>query len=140
MKTVARLVLLALVFSGGLLAAAKTPEGEMVKVYIQNKTFKGELLSVTPELIVIMIKEKDKERKIVKETVLGCPTLETEIVKVQKRCGPVGAIFMKAKKFTFKKSTPAKINENLVKLSYYALYGSLIPDHIRERMKIFGRG
>ena len=29
------------------------PEGRKVKVNIQDKTFKGELLSVTPELIII---------------------------------------------------------------------------------------
>jgi hypothetical protein len=120
-----------------LVAADSLPEGQKVKVYIQNKTFSGELLSVTPELIVIRIfdKNKDKEKRIV----LGCPVLETEVVKVLKRCGPIGNIFAKGRKYTFKKNTPAKINENVINLSHDALYGSLIPNHVKEQLKIFGQ-
>jgi|GEM_PF-1333361 len=132
------LLLIVLVISSLWLVAADTlPEGQKVKVYIQNKTFSGELLSVTPELIVIRVfdKNKDKEKRIV----LGCPVLETEVVKVLKRCGPIGNIFAKGRKYTFKKNTPAKINENVINLSHDALYGSLIPDHVKEQLKIFGQ-
>lgn len=126
------LLLVMLVFAAiWLVAADELPEGQKVKVYIQNKMFQGELLSVTPELIVI----REEEKKIV----LGCPVLETDVVKVQKRCGPIGNIFAKGRKYTFKKNTPAKIKENIVGLSHDALYGSLIPDLVKEQMKLFNQ-
>lgn len=132
MRKIILLLLVMLVFSAlWLVAADELPEGQKVKVYIQNKTFKGELLSVTPELIVI----REEEKKIV----LGCPVSETEVVKVQKRCGPIGNIFAKGRKYTFKKNTPAKIKENIADLSHDALYGSMIPDHVKEQMKLFNQ-
>lgn len=132
MRKIILLLLVMLVFSAlWLVAADELPEGQKVKVYIQNKTFKGELLSVTPELIVI----REEEKKIV----LGCPVSETEVVKVQKRCGPIGNIFAKGRKYTFKKNTPAKIKENIADLSHDALYGSMIPDHVKEQMKLFSQ-
>lgn len=133
------LLLIVLVFSALWLAAADSlPEGQKVKVYIQDKTFKGELISVTSELIVVRLFDKDKEKD--KRVILACPVAETEVVKVQKRCGPIGNIFAKGRKYTFKKNTPARINENIVNLSHDALYGSLIPDYVKEQMKIFGQG
>lgn len=132
MRKIILLLLVMLVFSAlWLVAADELPEGQKVKVYIQNKTFKGELLSVTPELIVI----REEEKKIV----LGCPVSETEVVKVQKRCGPIGNIFAKGRKYTFKKNTPPKIKENIADLSHDALYGSRIPDHVKEQMKLFSQ-
>lgn len=132
MRKIILLLLVMLVFSAlWLVAADELPEGQKIKVYIQNKTFKGELLSVTPELIVI----REEEKKIV----LGCPVSETEVVKVQKRCGPIGNIFAKGRKYTFKKNTPAKIKENIADLSHDALYGSMIPDHVKEQMKLFSQ-
>lgn len=132
MRKIILLLLVMLVFSAlWLVAADELPEGQKVKVYIQNKTFKGELLSVTPELIVI----REEEKKIV----LGCPVSETEVVKVQKRCGPIGNIFAKGRKYAFKKNTPAKIKENIADLSHDALYGSRIPDHVKEQMKLFSQ-
>ena len=130
------LLLVMLVFAAlWLVAAEDLPEGQKVKVYIKDKTFKGELLSVTPELIVIRFRDEDKK----KEIVLGCPVLDTEVVKVQKRCGPIGNIFAKGRKYTFKRNTPARISENVVELSHDALYGSMIPDYIKELMKLFSQ-
>ena len=115
--------------SGGL------PEGKKVKVYIQDKTFKGELLSVTPELIIIRFRDEEKK----KDVILGCPVPETEVVKLLKGCGPIGNMFAKGKKYTFKKNTPAKINENIVELSHDALYASMIPDYVKEQLKLFNQ-
>ena len=130
------LLLIMLIFSAlWLVAAEDLPEGQKVKVYIQNKTFKGELLSVTTELIVIRIRDEEKKKDII----LGFPVLDTEVVKVQKRCGPIGNIFAKGRKYTFKKNTPAKIKENIADLSHDALYGSMIPDHVKEQMKLFSQ-
>jgi hypothetical protein len=121
-----------LVFSAlWLVAADDLPEGQKVKIYIQNKIFKGELLSVTPELIVI----REGEKKIV----LGCPVSDTEVVKVRHRCGPIGNIFAKGRKYVFKKNTPDKIKENIVNLSHDALYGSMIPDYIKGQIKLFNQ-
>jgi hypothetical protein len=120
-----------------LVAADELPEGRTVKVYIQDKTYKGELLSVTPELIVIRVFDKDKDRD--KEIIMGCQVVETELVKVLKRCGPIGNIFAKGRKFEFKKKDQAKIQENVADLSHDALYGSMIPDYIKEKMKLFGQ-
>ena len=111
------------------------PEGRLVKVYIQDKTFKGELLSVTPELIIIRFRDEEKK----KEIILGCPVPETEVVKVKKGCGPIGNIFAKGRKFTFKKNTPAKISENVVELSHDALFASKIPDYVKEQLKLFNQ-
>ena len=111
------------------------PEGEKVKVNIQDKTFKGELLSVTPELIVIRFRDEEKK----KDVILGCPVPETDVVKVKKGCGPIGNIFAKGRKFQFRKNTPAKISEKVVNLSHDALYGSMIPDHVKELMKLFSQ-
>ena len=130
------LLLVMLVFAAlWLVAAEDLPEGQKVKVYIQDKTFKGELLSVTPELIVIRFRDEEKK----KEIVLGCPVLDTEVVKIQKRCGPIGNIFAKGRKYTFKRNTPARISENVVELSHDALYGSMIPDYIKELIKLFSQ-
>ncbi|MCX6558750.1 MAG: hypothetical protein NTW95_15190 [Candidatus Aminicenantes bacterium] len=111
------------------------PEGEKVKVNIEDKTFKGELLSVTPELIIIRFRDEKKN----KEVVMGCPVPETEVVKVRRGCGPIGNLFAKDRKFTFKNNTPVKINENVVNLSHDALYGSMIPDYIKEQLKLFNQ-
>ena len=138
MRKIILSLLIIVVFSTLMLTAADTlPEGRLVKVYIQNKTFRGELLSATPELIVILIKDKDMDKD--KEIVLGCSVMETDLVKVIKRCGPIGNIFAKNRKFNFKKKTQVKINENIVNLSHDALYGSMIPDNIKEKMKLFGQ-
>jgi hypothetical protein len=111
------------------------PEGQKVKLNIQDKTFKGELLSVTPELIIIRFHDENKN----KDVVLGCPVPETDMVKVQKGCGPIGNLFAKDRKFTFKKNTPARISENVVTLSTDALYGSMIPDYVKEQLKLFSQ-
>jgi len=111
------------------------PEGRKVKVYIQDRTFKGELLSSTPELIVIRFHDKEKNKDII----LGCPVPETEVVKVQKGCGPIGNLFATGRKFTFKKNTQTKISENVVDLSHDALYGSMIPDYVKEQLKLFSQ-
>lgn len=138
MKKVTLIVLIILVFSSlWLIAADKMPEGRKVKVYIQDKTFKGELISVTPDLVVIRFVDESKDKG--KEIILGCPIAETEVVKVLKNCGPIGNIFAKDRKFSFKKNTPAKISENIAELSHDALYGSLIPDPIKGQMKLFGQ-
>lgn len=109
------------------------PEGRKVQVNIQDKTFKGELLSVTPELIIIRFRDEEKK----KEVILGCPVPETEVVKLVKGCGPIGNIFAKDRKFTFKKNTPDKINENVVELSHDALYASKVPDYVKEQLILF---
>ena len=111
------------------------PEGRKVKVNIEDKTFKGELLSVTPELIIIRFRDEEKK----KDVILGCPVSETDVVKLQKGCGPIGNIFAKDHKFTFKKNTPAKINENVVELSHDALYASKIPDYVKEQLILFNQ-
>ena len=111
------------------------PEGRKVKVNIQDKTFKGELLSVTPELIIIRFRDEEKK----KEVVLGCPVLETDVVKVQKGCGPIGNMFAKGRKFTFRKNTAARISENIVSLSHDALYASKIPEYVKEQLTLFNQ-
>jgi hypothetical protein len=109
------------------------PEGQKVKVYIEDKTFKGELLSVTPELIIIRYHDEDKK----KDVVLGFPVLDTDVCKVHKGCGPIGNIFAKGRKFTFKNNTEVKIHENVIELSHDALYGSMVPDHVKEQLELF---
>ncbi len=111
------------------------PEGRQVKVYIENKTFKGELLSVTSDLIIIRFRDEEKKKDII----MGYPVLDTEVCKVQKGCGPIGNLFAKNRKFKFKKNTQDKIKENVADLSRDALYGSKIPDFIKEQMKLFGQ-
>ena len=111
------------------------PEGRKVKVTIQDKTFKGELLSVTPELIIIRFRDEEKK----KEVILGCPVPETEVVRLVKGCGPIGNIFAKDRKFTFKKNTPDKINANVVELSLDALYASKVPDYVKEQLTLFNQ-
>ncbi len=111
------------------------PEGRKAKVTIQDKTFKGELLSVTPELIIIRFRDEEKK----KDVVLGCPVLETDVVKVQKGCGPIGNIFAKGRKFTFRKNTQARISENIVSLSHDALYASKIPEYVKEQLTLFNQ-
>ncbi|HSQ35452.1 MAG TPA: hypothetical protein VLQ89_05615 [Candidatus Binatia bacterium] len=111
------------------------PEGRKVKVTIQDKTFKGELLSVTPELIIIRFRDEEKK----KEVILGCPVPETEVVRLVKGCGPIGNIFAKDRKFTFKKNTPDKINANVVELSHDALYASKVPDYVKEQLTLFNQ-
>ncbi len=111
------------------------PEGRKVKVFIQDKTFKGELLSVTPELIIVRFRDEEKKKDII----LGFPVPETEVCKVQKGCGPIGNLFAKGRKFTFKGNTQIKINKNVVELSHDALYASKIPDYVKEQMKLFGQ-
>jgi hypothetical protein len=138
MRKVVRALLIILVFSSiWMVAAENLPEGRMVKVFIQDKTLKGELLSVTSDLIVIRIFDKNKDRD--KEVIMGCQILETDVVRVIKKCGPIGNLFAKDRKFRFKKNTAAKINENIADLSQDALYGSMIPDYIKEKMKLFGQ-
>jgi hypothetical protein len=104
------------------------PEGRKVKVNIHDKTFKGELLSVTPELIIIRFHDDDKKKDII----LGCPVPETEVVKVKKGCGPIGNLFAKNTKFTFKDNSEEKIKENLFKLSHDSLYAAKVPDFVKE--------
>jgi hypothetical protein len=111
------------------------PEGRQVKVNIQNKTFKGELLSVTPELIIIRFRDEEKKKDIT----LGCPVAETEVVKVKKGCGPIGNLFAKNRKFTFKNNTEEKIKENLFKLSHDSLYAAKIPDYVKEQLILFNQ-
>jgi hypothetical protein len=111
------------------------PEGKKVKLNIQDKTFKGELLSVNPDLIIIRFRDEEKKKDII----LGCPTTETEVVKLLKGCGPVGNMFAKGKSYTFKKNTPAKINENVSELSHDALYASKVPDYVKEELKLFNQ-
>ena len=138
MKKVILFVLIILVFSSlGSFAADKMPEGRKVKVFIHDKTYKGELISVTQDLVVIRFIDESKDKG--KEIILGCPIADTEVVKVLKNCGPIGNIFAKDRKFSFKKNTPAKISENIADLSHDALYGSLIPDAIKEQLKLFGQ-
>jgi len=138
MRKIILSLLIIFVFSALWLAAAdKLPEGRKVKVYIQDKTFQGELISVTSELVVIRLFDKDKEKE--KRIIMGCPVAETDVVKVKKNCGPIGNIFAKGRKYNFKKNTPAKISENIADLSHDALYGSKIPDAVKEQMKLFGQ-
>ena len=115
--------------------ASGYPEGKKVKVEIDDKTFKGELLSVTSELVIIRF--RDEENK--KDIILGCPTGETEVVKLLKGCGPIGNLFSKGKKYTFKKNTLDKINENVSELSRDAMYASKIPDYVKEEMKLYNQ-
>jgi hypothetical protein len=111
------------------------PEGRKAKVYIEDKTFKGELLSVTPELIIIRFYDEDKKKDII----LGFPVPETEVCKVKKGCGPIGNLFAKNRNFTFKGNTAAKINENVVELSHDSLYASKIPDWVKEQLTLFNQ-
>ncbi len=111
------------------------PEGRKAKVYIQDKTFKGELLSVTPELIIIRFYDDNKKKDII----LGCPVLETKVCKVNKGCGPIGNLFAKDRKFYFKDKPAAKINENIADLSHDSLYASKIPDWVKEQMTLFSQ-
>ena len=109
------------------------PQGRKVKVDIQDKTFKGELLSVTPELIIIRFPDKEKKKDII----LGCPVAETELVIVRKGCGPIGNLFAKGRKFSFKDNPPAKIAENINNLSHHSLYAAKVPDYVKEQMTLF---
>ncbi len=115
--------------------AGGLPEGKQVKVNIQDKTFKGELLSVTPELIVIRYKDVDKN----KDVVLGCPTNETEMVQVKRGCGPIVGLLQKDKKYAFKDKSPDKITENVADLSHDSLYASKMPDWVKEQMTLFSQ-
>ncbi len=136
-KIILSLLIIFVISTLWLAAADKLPEGRKVKVFIQDKTLQGELISVTPELIVIRLFDKDKDKE--KRIIMGCPVGETEVVRVIKNCGPIGNIFAKGRKYNFKKNTPAKINENIADLSHDALYGSKIPDAVKEQMKLFGQ-
>jgi hypothetical protein len=111
------------------------PEGRKVKLEIEDKTFKGELLSVTSELIIIRFRDEEKK----KDVILGCPTSDTEVVKLVKGCGPIGNLFTKGKTYTFKKNTPDKISENVGELSHDALYASKIPDYVKEELKLYNQ-
>lgn len=111
------------------------PEGRQVKVDIQNKDFKGELLSVTSDLIIIRFYDEEKKQDVI----MGFPVPETDVCKVQKGCGPIGNLFAKNRKFTFKKNTQTKIQKNVADLSRDALYGTKIPDFVKEQMKLFGQ-
>lgn len=109
------------------------PEGRKVKVDIEDETYKGELLSVTSDLIIIRYFDEKTE----KDVLLGFPVLDTEVCKVKKGCGPIGNLFAKNRKFTFKGNTPAKINQNVVELSHDSLYASKIPDWVKEQLTYF---
>ena len=109
------------------------PEGRKVKVDIEDETFKGELLSVTSDLIIIRYFDEKTE----KDVLLGFPVVDTEVCKVKKGCGPIGNLFAKDRKFTFKDNTPAKINQNVVELSHDSLYASKIPDWVKEQLTYF---
>jgi len=115
--------------------ASGYPEGKRVKVNIEDKTFKGELLSVTTELVIIRFRDEVKKKDII----LGCPTHETEVVKLLKGCGPIGNLFTKGKTYEFKKNTQTKINENVSELSHDAMYASKIPDYVKEEMKLYNQ-
>ena len=115
--------------------AGGLPEGKQVKVNIQDKTFKGELLSVTQELIVIRYKDEDKK----KDVILGCPTGETELVKVKRGCGPIAGLLQKDKKYAFKDKSTDKITENVTDLSHDSLYASKMPDWVKEQMTLFSQ-
>lgn len=110
-------------------------EGRKVRVTIQDKKFKGELLAVTPELIIIRFYDEKKK----KDVVLGCPVPETELCKVPRGCGPIIGLLSKDKKFTFKGNTPDEINKNIVGLSHDSLYASKIPDWVKEQMTLFNQ-
>jgi hypothetical protein len=137
MKKIMLLLSVILIFSACLCkpVIGGLPEGRKVKVYIQDKTFKGELLSVTPELIIIRFRDEEKKKDIV----LGCPVPETDLVKVKKGCGPIGNMFAKNRKFAFKKNTQAKIKENIATLSHDSLYASMIPDYVKEQLTLFNQ-
>jgi len=147
MKRVAMLGLAVMIIAGTMVGcmcypyAAALPEGAKVKVYIHDRTLYGELLSVTPELIVIKQKADSKDEKGEKreETIIGCPTPDTEVVKVQKGCGAVVNLFLSTKKYEFKDHDAEEVKANLVDLSHFGLYGAKIPDHVREQMKLFGQ-
>jgi hypothetical protein len=109
------------------------PEGRKAKLDIEDKVFKGELLAVTPELIVIRFRDEEKN----KDVIMGFPVPETEMCKIQKGCGPIGNLFAKNKKFTFKDNSPEKIQKNVVELSHSSMYASKIPDWVKEEMVIF---
>ncbi len=137
MKKIVLLLAVSLLLTGCVCfpTAGGLPEGKQVKVNIQDKTFKGELLSVTQELIVIRYKDKDKD----KEIVLGCPTNETELVKVKRGCGPIVGLLSKDKKYRFKDTPPAKIGENIIDLSHDSLYASKMPDWVKEQMTLLSQ-
>jgi len=141
MKKIASILFVLALLSLAPLLAEEYPEGRTVKVTIldqagnEKETLKGELLSVTPDLIVLNIKNEKDDKPVV----LGCPVANTEVVSLKKVCGPIVAIFQKSKKFDFDKNDPAKNNENLAKLSYYALYGTFIPDDVRQQMTLYGQ-
>lgn len=109
------------------------PEGRKVKVYIDDDKFKGELLSVTSELIIIRYFDKDKKKDII----LGFPVPETELCKVQKGCGPIGNLFAKNRKFAFKNKPPVQIDENVAELSHDSLYASKVPDWVKEQLTLY---
>jgi len=111
------------------------PEGRKVKVDIQDKTFKGELLSVTPELIIIRYRDEEKKKDII----LGCPTPETKVCQVKRGCGPVVGWLSKDKKFKFKDNTPEKVSKNIVELSHDSLYASKVPDWVKEQMTLYNQ-
>ncbi len=137
MKKILLLLSVSLILSGCACfpVAGGLPEGKQVKISIQDRTLKGELLSVTPELIVIRYQDEDKK----KEVILGCPTPETELVKVKKGCGPIVGLLAKDKKYSFKDNTPAKIDENIADLSHDSLYASKMPDWVKERLTLFSQ-
>lgn len=109
------------------------PEGRKVKVDIEDETYKGELLSVTSDLIIIRYFDEKTE----KDVLLGFPVLDTDVCKVKKGCGPIGNLFAKNRKFTFKGNSPDKINRNVVELSHDSLYASKIPDWVKEQLTYF---
>jgi len=106
------------------------PEGRKAKIYIEDKAFKGELLSVTPEMIIIRFFDDQKKKDII----LGCPVPETKLCKVHKGCGPIGNLFAKDRKFYFKDKSTEKVNENIVDLSHDSLYASKVPDWVKEQL------
>jgi len=112
------------------------PQGRQVRVDIevanQDRTYKGELLSINPELIIIRFFDK----KLNKDVLLAMPLADTEVCKVKKGCGPIGGLFAKNRKFTFKGNPPAKISENISDLSHDALYASKIPEWVKEQMTL----
>lgn len=111
------------------------PEGEKVKINIDDKTFKGELLSVTPELLIIRFYDEQKKKDIL----LGFPVPQTDLCKVKKGCGPIVGLLSKDKKYSFKGKSLEKINENLVNLSPDARYASKVPDWVKEQLKLYNQ-
>jgi hypothetical protein len=109
------------------------PEGRKVKLDIEDRIFKGELLAVTPELIIIRFQDEKKKQDVI----MGFPVPETDVCKVQKGCGPIGNLFAKNRKFTFKNNTLAKIQKNVVDLAHDSLFAAKIPDYVKEQMVLF---